>query len=590
MSGWSKFEITVPEFGIGDFTEIIDKIKEFIDVIATILDTLLTFITAITDPLAAAIKAIIDALKNTIESFLEDMGGYILYVPIRRRLMTNFLGYGDITPKWASDIGLFSSPGSQLNSNDPAVNAFLTNMNKYNGGNVGFYRTVSDSLADEGDADRPQFTSENDWVGGVIILMGTNFDPLGFLDDIWRLFGIFGFPDSAPKIPRPQNLRARAITKVLGGSFSVLLKWDPVEVPLVHLEDLGDVSFYPDRYAIIRIKNDPRALCATNVVDLMGTRDLEEGLTFNNGYATVIKEGKLDIARVSYTDTKVPAIHDDTFYYAIAWRLLAFSADKSASIDFGNAEAASNALLPYWYISNIAQVIPYPTLSAVSTPPNWRRTPSIASLFPPLADMLRRIVLEIENFADKLLGVTDLLRQYVDFLKAEIARYEAIVNELLDMIAKILALLNISEIKAGLYIRTFKGMGGNTYFQTDLAKSLMPAYETAPPFHNGDEYVTGLVLMTGGYKADVEAFMTAAEIFFGSGDEQGVLQGLTETLGAQVEQLENIEFDDALDELKDTATYPTMEFDDSLNTKKHPPKDPVPVIFKGDFTAVPGEA
>lgn len=585
MAGWTKFEVKVPDIPTGDLTDIINKIKEFINVIVTILETILSILAALLDPLAAAIKAIINAIKKAIESFLEDLGGYLLYVPIRKRFMTNFLGLGDITPHWssadapwastaiASNLGIFSNPNSQVDTKDPVLSEFLTNMNRYNGGNVGFYRTITDSLADEGDTARPQFTDESDWVGGIIILMGTDFDPLGFLDDIWRLFGLFKLPDSNPSLPRPKNLKVRAITKVLGGKFSALLSWDHVENPFKRLEDLGGSYYYPERYAIIRVKNNVRSLAAQNVIDLVGTRDLKVGLTFDGGNTVVIEEGELNVTNVSYFDKDIPANSDDVFYYAIAWQLTAYGDDKDMTEGAGKK-------LDYWYLSNIAQVVPYPTLPT-STPPNWIRTPSIASLFPPLADLLRRFVAELENFADKILGVTDLLKQYVDFLKSEIARYEALINNILDEIAKIKALFDMPT--AGIYMRIFKGKGGNVFFETDLLKSLMPNYENAPPFNRGDEYVTGVVIMTGGYKPDVEAFIAALELFFGGGGDGGI-SDLVGQLGEQVDTLESLVFGD---DLQTTGETTTTVFDRSLcplNVCCNPPDDDVPATFNRNFT------
>ena len=577
MAGWKKFEIKLPDIPTGDLTDIIEKIKAFIEVIVGVLETILNIIVAVVDPLASAIKSLINAIKDAIESFLEDLGGYLLYVPIRKRLMTNFLGFGDITPNWTSDSGLFDQPTSQIKSDDPQLNEFIVNTNRYNGGNAGFFKTVLESLEDEGDIFRPQFDGSNDYVGGLIILMGTDFDPLGFLDDIWKLFGLFGdlLPDTTPKIPRPKNLKGRAITRVLGGSFSVLLKWDPVEVPVVSLEDLGGTFYYPERYAVIRVKNDVRALAASSVIDLMGTRQLSVGDKFNNGAAEVVAEGDLDIITTTYIDSDVSAGKNDSFYYAIAWKLKAYNRDESIAVDAGTP-------LDYWYISNVVRVTPYPTLPT-ATPPNWIRTPSVASLFPPFADLLRRFVLELENLADKLLGVGDLIKQYVDFLKSEIARYEALINYVLDEIAKIKALFDLPT--AGIYMRTFKGKGGNIYFTTDLAKSFLPDYPNVPPFTQGDEYVTGMILMTGGSLTAVNAFISALEFFFGS-SESSSLTDLLQQLGQQVTVLEDVAFGSDFTVVPEQTP---VQFDSSLcplNVCCNPTVPASSPVLSGNFTLV----
>ena len=550
--GWQKWELDLPDLSPAvDLADIIDKIKEFLEIIVGILETVLNFITAFTDPLASAIKSIIDKIKETIEGFLEDVGIYLLHVPIRKRFMTNFLNLGDITPDWAGDLGIFGegvadtdNPGNTGQVlppwKDDNLNDFLVQANRYSGGNYGFFKTVIESLWDEGDTNRPQFYDEDDYIGGAVLLMGTDFDPLGFLDDIWKLFGIFDFGvDGVYKAPRPKNLQGRALTPIVksssnstGGKFSTFLEWDQVEVPITKLTDLGGLVLFPDRYAIIRVKNNVNALAANSVPDLMGTRQLSVGDSF--GDAEVIFEDSYDPTDVTYIDKDIDAEPDDSFYYTVAWKLKAFNSDEEVTAEGGT-------VYDYWYTSNIVRVVPYPTRPG-STPPDWIRTPSVASLFPQFAYFLRLLVAELEKLAGKLVGALDFITDYVNFLKSEIARYEALVNQILDAIALIQVKLDLPS--AGVYYRLFKGQGGNTFFIQDLALSLRSSYASSPPFHKGDEYVTGVIFLTGGPEVLVDSLMTLMGWIFG-----GSASGLTpvlEGLDSAVEDLENQYFDDAM--------------------------------------------
>jgi len=531
--GWQKWELDLPDLSPGaDLAKIIDKLREFLEVIVGILETILNFITAFTDPLASAIKSLIDKIKETIEGFLEDVGVYVLHVPIRKRLMTNFLNLGDITPDWAGNLGIFGegvadtdSPGNSGQIlppwQDDNLNDFLVQANRYNGGNYGFFKTVIESLWDQGDINRPQFFDEDDYVGGVVMLMGTDFDPLGFLDDIWKLFGIFDLGiDGVPKAPRPKGLKGRAITPIVktstnatGGKFSAFLEWEPVEVPITQLTDLGGVILFPERYAVLRSKNNVNALAANSVPDLMGTRTLSSGATF--GPTEVIYEGSYDPMDVTFIDEDIAAEPDDSFYYTIAWKLKGYNADEAVTDDGGTP-------YDYWYTSNVVRIVPYPTRPG-STPPDWIRTPSIASIFPQFAYFLRMIVAELEKLAGKLVGALDFITDYVEFLKSEIARYEALVNRILDAIEAIQAKFDLPT--SGVYYRLFKGQGGNTFFIQDLALSLRSSYASSPPFHKGDEYVTGVILMTGGPEVLVETLMTLMGWLFG-----GSASGLTPVL------------------------------------------------------------
>ena len=132
-----------------------------------------------------------------------------------------------------------------------------------------------------------------------------------------------------------------------------------------------------------------------------------------------IYEGEYDITKVSYLDENVQSEPDEAFYYAVAWKLKAYGKNEAVLENTGLE-------LDYWYISNVARVTPYPTIAA-STPPDWHRTPSLASIFPQFAAVLRLLVAQLEAASAKLLGQAEMLEQYISFLKSEINRYEAIV-------------------------------------------------------------------------------------------------------------------------------------------------------------------
>jgi hypothetical protein len=528
---WTRLELNLPDVGVADLTSIIAKLKDFLNTLVNILEVLAALYSALSDPLVALIKSVVEKLKETVESFLEDLGGYVLYVPIRKRLRTDFLGLGDITPNWAGSLGIFGNPNSPIAWDSPELGKFLVDTNRYNGGNAGFFKTVIDSLNDEGDTNRPTFFSESDYVGGTVLVMGTDFDPLGFLDDIWKFSGLFDGPNLLPKVPRPKNLKVRTLNGISGGSFSTLLLWDPPEVPVHTLEDLGGVVLFPSRYAIIRGRNTVGALTATSVIDLMGKRDLHTGDTFSNGNTVVVFEGDYDISKMSYLDEGVSAEEADSFYYAVAWKLRAFNAGEDYSEGNGTD-------IDYWHISNVVRVTPFPTLPA-STPPDWLRTPSIASIFPQFAAVLRLMVAQIEAFSARLVGGDTMLRNYVDFLKSEVLRYEKIVQDILDDLSKLSSKLSLPT--AGVYMRTFKGVGGNDFLISDLAASLLPSFPGAPPFHRGDEYVTGAVLLAGGPETLVDGFISALSWIFGTPSNDGMSEMLEE-LGEAITLVEETTF------------------------------------------------
>jgi hypothetical protein len=556
---WGKLEILTPDFTpLEELANWIDAIKEALNVVVTLLETLLNFLSALADPLATLIQQIIDKIKEAISSLLDDVGIYGILIPNNKRFYTSFMGLGDVTPP---ALTKFFPPDQGLNDPNitPEQRRFLINANKFNGGNAGFYRTTLLSMHDPGDRNRPQFTSKDDWVGGLVMVLGSALDPFGFLDDLWTLKGLFGNlfeSNMISKVPTASGLKAEALTRPgpnggSGGKFSVLLQWDSMDVPFARLPDLGNTIIVPERQAIIMVKNDIQAATAQNVVQLMGTRELSQGDTTPSGNATVIFEDDFNISKVSHIHEITDVNQDDTYYFAIAYKNKAWKSGEDWTVDPGYA-------LGYFETSNIARVSPFPTLPG-STPPDWIRTPSFADLFPDLAYLLRLMVAKLEDLANRLLGPGDMFKKYIEFLKAEIQRYEALVNDILDRIKKLIEMLKTPEVAGGAYVRTFKGKGGNQFFLSDLAQSLDEGFPNAPPFHRGDEYVMGIILMAGGSEAIVDVFRTLLSIIFWTPDDGA--DDLLGSLGDTIDLLEEQCFGDDLT----TITCDIEEFTDILD-------------------------
>ena len=551
---WNKLELVIDLNT--DWTKpiiaLIDQLKALLTAIETIIEAILNTLLLAADALVEALKAIIALIKETIEGLLEDISLYILVVPIRKRFMSNFYKSTDLTPPaWGGNSGtsLFSEEFNIRAKKDEKLSSFLVDVNRYNGGNHGFFRTVLESLHDPGDLSRPQFTSPNDYVGGAVFLMGTNLDPFGLLDDLWSFLSLFGglIKDSGVrKIPKPGGLKAQVIAAPPSGAqlakvgkMSVLLTWNPLEIGQTRIADFGDIYLKPDRYAIIRIKNDPSCGRASNVVDLMGTRELTQGLKFQN--AEVIVESEFSIASVSYVDADVPTTKEDSFSYAVAWKLKGSGRLTAISDLYEDVE------IGYFYLSNVVRVTPYPKYPA-STPPDWIRSPTLEELLPEFGYLLRKFVMYIEEFADKIVSNVDYYKQYIQLLKNEVDRYAALAQYILDQLKKLLALFNLPNITGGLYMRTFFGQGGNDFFLRDLGSSLSPSFEDAPPFTKGDEYVTGLVILSGGPQFVVEPAMALINLLWGGAVSNPLMDSIA-NLGQQLDSYSTA-FDDQFKQIE----------------------------------------
>jgi hypothetical protein len=539
VESWSRLSLELPNFDWAeDFVKFIEEVQKILGIVVALMEAALDFFLGlIEDNYIKLIRALIEALKKLIEGFLDDLGLYLLFVPLRKRFMTTFMGLGDVAPKAAG-------PLFQTNMTDwPAVDEddpeavkrrkeFLTELNRYSGGNYGFYATIMESLYDKGDIHRPQFDNKDDYVGGMVWVMGTALDPFGLLDDIWRLFGLFGNLAKntvSPTMPIPSGLTARAITyptdTVHKAGF--LLEWDTPPLPFSTIIPLGNIRYEVTRYAIIMSKNEPGAVSAQNVVDLLGTRSLQKDLVNSSKTIKVIEEAKFKYTTSAYVVKGVEATKDDSFCFHVAWKCSLFEdPDQDWKDKLKHNEKEVEKPQDYWYVSNAAYVTPYPTLPA-STPPDWVRTPSIAEIFPQLGYFLRLMLAQIEKLLDKLIAPADMIKQFVEMLKREVEKYAALVNSILEQIKKLAELLNLPKNVGGIYCRKFFGKGGNAFFLSDLANSLSPSYPNAPPYTRGDEYVLGVVWLCGGPKLAVESTMAILNLLFpNAGEPEDLLMSL----------------------------------------------------------------
>jgi hypothetical protein len=558
-AAWGKLELAIPDFGpLERIAKIIDELRKVLTAVVNLLEVIANLIIGLKDAAAALIKEIIDQIKAFIEGLFEDAGIYAIFIPNGKRFNTTFAGFGDITPPASK---LFAPAPTDLVMSDD-TRKFLVNVNRYNGGNAGFYRQVAASLQDKGDRNRPQFMSEADWVGGLVMMIGTNIDPFGFLDDLWRLKGTFGQLFKATgetKVPKPENLQAYALVKPTslakpanGKKLSVLLKWDTLDVPFVTLPDMGGIIVVPKRRAIFAIRNNIQASTANNVIELVGTRNITASTKHGNDI-WVVNEGEYKLGENSLIIRDLPIDDGDIYHFAMAWQLTAYDGVNSIIAEAGGWSASTGKNLGYWDLSNMPQLYPFPT-SPDSTPPDWVRTPSVAELIPPIAYFIRNVAGYLEAIAARLEVPGNLLKDYVAFLKAEMLRYEAIVTDILLQIRSITELLRLPEKLGGVYLRAFQGSGGNQYFLSDLANSLSEGFPNAPPFHRGDEYVMGVVLMTGGPKARVVASTALLEAIFVGGT--GEVEVLADTLGDAIGGLEEATFGENLNEgEEETATF-----------------------------------
>ena len=211
-----------------------------------------------------------------------------------------------------------------------------------------------------------------------------------------------------------------------------------------------------------------------------------------------------------------------------------------------------------------------PRVSA-GPPPNWKKSATVADLLPPLALFVRQVLALLDQFQDTVEGATKVTSDYLEYLTEEVQRQTRRIERFTRQVQKLLDAFLTPD--AGLYYRTFQGQGGTSFFISDLAQSLAGRTEgsddpNAPPFNDGDEFVTGVILMTGGpSKAAVDKTLDVIDLLIGSGESQATnaVQQAISDISAGLNLREAQVLGDDFQPAEVVTPVATPFFDDALN-------------------------
>lgn len=517
-----------------------------LQVVSGVLDVL-AGVSIETDPTKALLNTAIRVLEDGLNTLLNDSGVYVLFVPVRRKIL--------VSPLIQEAIALVGTPLIQEDL-DPAalvVRARLAANNEQvgeffrapaEGGNAGFFRTVFDSILDEGDPNRPLFEQAN-YVAGIHVVAGAS-DYVNLLSFITALDGLMLPPGpanntlSTPGLPVPQNLRGSS-TRLADGGLGARLVWD-AQVPVATIPTLNTACLIT-QLAVIRT-TDPRQMSVATPEGLFGSKTLIAGMSAPGDPDTRV------VAVLDYAVPLPPSTYDDdgledgkTYYYFTCFRF------KMGNFD----ELTSGATYPdqgFYHLSNVAVVTAAPrsARSGRGVPPDWVRTPSVVDLLPVAGQLLELLLSTLRQFSAKTSGNADALRKYVSYLQAEIVRLQSLVSSMTGMVQRLTS-LSAQTPSAGAYARVFAGKGGTDFMLADLAASLAPSNDDdqRPPFDRGDEFVTGVVVMVGAPSEDgVNTVKLMLETLFGIGGTGGTtpLQAAIAAIDAQLSAQEAASFGD----------------------------------------------
>lgn len=495
-------------------------VADLLDVIANLNISL--------DPVKAVLKAAIAAIEAGLNALLNDAGAYVLYVPVRRQIVVSpliqeALSITGIDPPRNKTYNALVLE-AKLTANNPRVAEFF--KRPADGGNAGFLRTVSESVIDEKDPNRPMFGAAS-YVGGIHVMAGAS-DYINLLSLITALDGFLTSPGSrglaVAGFPVPQNLRGQSV-RLLTGQLGARLSWD-AQVRQVNVPSLKSTCLVT-QVAIIRSK-DPKSIGATSPEGLFGTNQLTKGKKTADGLTEVIDviDTATQIGSEFFSAPSVPSTYDDNtgtleegvpYYYFATYNL-----KVGPLLDSVIAEEVENyPQIGFYRLSNFAAVTPQArsARSGKGTPPDWIRTPSVIDLIPQAGDLLNLLIATLRQFEAGLSANLDAIKQYISFLQGEIARLKALIAQITSIIEKLTSILSQTP-SVGIYGRTFAGKGGVDFMLADLAMSLSPQNTDPgrPPFDRGDEFVTGAVILVGGPSEDgVMAVVSMIQTLFGLG-------------------------------------------------------------------------
>jgi hypothetical protein len=490
---WKTFEL--PKIPV-EITTAVDGLKTLTSTTSTGLTAIKGLVEALsvtaTTSLSAtqeAIKTAAAAIDTAVASLTKDTGIYVLLVPPSRKVIIPEIvkialnDTADVSPT-PERLNVQTMFADKTTTNEEQ--AILRNIFTATGGNAGFVRTVLESLEDAGDASRPQL-ADTDAIAGMYIVSGAaSFaEIIPFTNGMSAIISP-GQPTSldVPEIPAPQNLK----TKVIAGN-AIHLQW-AYQSTLIELPTFNTFAKVTE-VAIIR-STAVQLLSATTPKEIFGKNTLTKGMKSGDGLTEVIAVTPVEntsLTETTYLDT---AEHTaGTSYYYCASFHVKLGTSKELE-DGGGTD------LYFPRLSNVSKVyFPQPTQgtprSITGVPPDWFRTPRTIDLFPAVGSLLNQVATFALQLSETTTGYGDLLKTNVKALEQQIKGYTALTAKLSAAASSLSAYssINLGAVSA----RTFSGTGGLSFLKEDLVKAFGDTSDPNRPPFDGEEFVSGVVLL-----------------------------------------------------------------------------------------------
>ena len=479
-TGWQslKLQDVVPKEVPEAINQAVSTIESFISAYTAALSVakkVTGIVSTSANIIDTALAQLVTALKNLVQSLLYSRYIHVLFVPIPKVLpASNAL---TSIPKTLLDtanvIGAdYTKVADALSSG--ANSSYTQLATAPTGGNAAFFRTVSESLFDEKDSNRPNYPAEDAAIACAVVMTGAASvtELLNASTAFNRLFRPT-INMATRVVPIPQNVKAKLV-----GAANVKLDWD-APTPVFTSPYFPIIVMRVVKYAVIRTTNKD-GMSARSVLDIFTTNNLTQGLI--DGESKVLAVGAP--SNNSYVDGEV-LDSNKTYYYCVAWQV---------SVQ----ETNETTILPWGAISAMRQINPKkPSSTTSGTPPDWQALKSPIEIFPVLGQQLERLLAEVESIATRRVSTySNIVTTAADGVLASL---QELTNRLHDLTLK-LATFSATALSdlPGIYSTAFLGQGGTTFLLGELSNLLTNKSDDGRPPFDSNEYVIGMVIVAGG--------------------------------------------------------------------------------------------
>lgn len=489
---WKTLTLPTPPapigIAVGALKTLASTASTALSAVKTLVDSLSSSVSTDLSVAQLAINTAVGTINSAVEGLTNAAGVYVLMVPPRSRVLLPDAVKASLSASLAVEPTTAGLNTQAMFTGESTTNeeaAILRGLFSSTGGNAGFVRSVSESFDDEGDFNRP-ILSDTDAVAGVYIVAGaTNIASLVPFTNGMSSLLTPGRPTAldAPAIPCPQNVKA----KVVSGS-GVLVQWN-FQQPLVDIPSLGTFAAVTE-VAIIR-STSVKMLSASTPQELFGTTMLSAGTKSGDELTEVVA-----VVPYSGTDLKSTYLDDSEhepstgYYYAVSFHV---KLGTSKELQEGGGSD-----LNFTRLSNVVKVYfgqdDHGTPRTISgTPPDWYRTPRAVDLFPAMGALLDQVAALTLQLGDTATGYGDLLKANVKVIEQQIQGYTDLATQLTAASSAIEAFtsINLGSVSS----RSFSGTGGVPFIKKDLVKAFGDTTDPGRPPFDGDEFVTGVVVL-----------------------------------------------------------------------------------------------